>query len=305
MFFYISPAKYPFWVRKSSIMRPTRHYSQENKLKTTESILYKTSREFINYMEIKNIHTANFLPFVTHHFPQGATNDFYKQQLVQSYRQIPFLEDVIVGLIDHTRHQAFYLSDNFERITGIKPRDFFGWKSMFLFRLMSPTHYSYAYRTIQEGAKFFDATPLEKRTQIRRFAAGMKFYNGDRKIRRIFSKSQSIILGKQGQLNISAFYIYDVSHLIKGSNYWIRHAAPDQTSCFVKQKGKQHFDDLLSPRETEIVRLLADHRTSNEIADQLFLAAGTVEKHRKNMLKRTGAVTSTALVHLCKMAEIV
>ena len=45
---------------------------------------------------------------------------------------------------------------------------------------------------------------------------------------------------------------------------------------------------LLSRSEKEILRLIAQNKTSSEIADIRFTAVSTVEKHRKNMMRKLG-----------------
>jgi DNA-binding NarL/FixJ family response regulator len=45
---------------------------------------------------------------------------------------------------------------------------------------------------------------------------------------------------------------------------------------------------LLSSRETEIIHLIADGLTNNEIADKLFLSFHTIKTHRKNIIKKLG-----------------
>lgn len=51
----------------------------------------------------------------------------------------------------------------------------------------------------------------------------------------------------------------------------------------------------LTKREKEIMKLLAEGKTSNEIASQLFLSAYTVDTHRKNLLTKF-EVNNTALL---------
>lgn len=40
---------------------------------------------------------------------------------------------------------------------------------------------------------------------------------------------------------------------------------------------------ILSPREKEIIQLIANEYTTDEIANQLFISKGTIEAHRKNI----------------------
>jgi DNA-binding NarL/FixJ family response regulator len=47
-------------------------------------------------------------------------------------------------------------------------------------------------------------------------------------------------------------------------------------------------EDPLSPRELEVVKLIAEGLTSEQIADQLFISKKTVDRHRANVLEKLG-----------------
>lgn len=53
---------------------------------------------------------------------------------------------------------------------------------------------------------------------------------------------------------------------------------------------------LLSTREKAILRLIGDGKTSNEIADVLFISKSTVDTHRKNILKKMNLYGKTDLI---------
>lgn len=44
----------------------------------------------------------------------------------------------------------------------------------------------------------------------------------------------------------------------------------------------------LSDREMEILRLICDHMTTREIAEELYISENTVKYHKANMLQKTG-----------------
>jgi DNA-binding NarL/FixJ family response regulator len=52
------------------------------------------------------------------------------------------------------------------------------------------------------------------------------------------------------------------------------------------ERGELHPTDVLSPRETEIVKLIAEGHTSREIGDILSISPNTVERHRHNVLEK-------------------
>src|SRR5215471_11660595 len=53
---------------------------------------------------------------------------------------------------------------------------------------------------------------------------------------------------------------------------------------------------LLTPREVEVLRLVAEGRTNQEIADQLTLSIKTVQTHRANVMEKLGLRDITHLI---------
>ena len=54
--------------------------------------------------------------------------------------------------------------------------------------------------------------------------------------------------------------------------------------------------ELLTPREVEVLRLVAEGRTNQDIADQLTLSIKTVQAHRANVMEKLGLRDITQLV---------
>jgi DNA-binding NarL/FixJ family response regulator len=52
--------------------------------------------------------------------------------------------------------------------------------------------------------------------------------------------------------------------------------------------GESTPEDPLTPRELEVVKLIAEGHTSEEIAGQLFISKKTVDRHRANVLEKLG-----------------
>jgi DNA-binding NarL/FixJ family response regulator len=46
--------------------------------------------------------------------------------------------------------------------------------------------------------------------------------------------------------------------------------------------------DILTPRELQVLKLIAEAQTSKEIAAELFISVKTVERHRQNILEKLG-----------------
>ena len=62
---------------------------------------------------------------------------------------------------------------------------------------------------------------------------------------------------------------------------------------------------MLSSREIEVVRLVAEGFSSKEIATRLDLSVRTVEKHRANIMDKVGVHEVASLVRWCVQSGIV
>ena len=54
------------------------------------------------------------------------------------------------------------------------------------------------------------------------------------------------------------------------------------------RRGEEIPSDPLTPRELDVVKLIAEGRTSEEIGEMLFISKKTVDRHRANMLEKLG-----------------
>ena len=56
-------------------------------------------------------------------------------------------------------------------------------------------------------------------------------------------------------------------------------------------------DPIITPREMEVLELIAEEYTNQEIADLLFISPHTVVTHRRNLLQKLNAKNTAGLVH--------
>jgi DNA-binding NarL/FixJ family response regulator len=92
---------------------------------------------------------------------------------------------------------------------------------------------------------------------------------------------------------------YAIKSVLSGKNYFSRQA---QDVIFKKysqnvSKKKQKEDTVnLTKREIEIIKLIADGLTSQQMADRLFISPRTVETHRANVMKKLAVKNAIELV---------
>lgn len=63
--------------------------------------------------------------------------------------------------------------------------------------------------------------------------------------------------------------------------------------------------ELLSKRESDVLTLLIENKTSKEISDQLYISVRTVETHRKNILEKTRAKSTRDLVRIVLESDLI
>ena len=57
---------------------------------------------------------------------------------------------------------------------------------------------------------------------------------------------------------------------------------------YVERGGEGDHFDILTPRELEVLKLIAEAYSSKQIATELFISVKTVERHRQNILGKLG-----------------
>lgn len=60
-----------------------------------------------------------------------------------------------------------------------------------------------------------------------------------------------------------------------------------------------------SMREIEILHLIADGLTNNEMSDKLFISKRTIEGHRQSLIEKTGSRNTAALIRFAVLSGIV
>jgi DNA-binding NarL/FixJ family response regulator len=71
------------------------------------------------------------------------------------------------------------------------------------------------------------------------------------------------------------------------------------------RRGERVPTSLLTPREEEVLKLIAEGSSSREIADQLVISVKTVERHRSNILGKLGMRDRTQLTRYAIRAGLV
>lgn len=127
----------------------------------------------------------------------------------------------------------------------------------------------------------------------------LSMINDHRKVSICFEKGAKAYLIKSVDYNE---LLFAVSHVIRGGKYMCESVMMGMVSQVHNtipklEQAEQILRSLdLSQREIEVLHLIGDGFTNNEIADKLFLSKRTVEGHRQNLIDKTHVRNSAQLV---------
>lgn len=97
-----------------------------------------------------------------------------------------------------------------------------------------------------------------------------------------------------------------IKAVMKGETYLSPKVASVVVRQLVKDKegGKTQMLDFLSNREQEIVQLIAEGKSTKDIAERLFLSPKTVENHRANIMRKLDIQDIPSLVKFAIRARL-
>jgi DNA-binding NarL/FixJ family response regulator len=76
---------------------------------------------------------------------------------------------------------------------------------------------------------------------------------------------------------------------MRGDSFLYPSAVTTLVRDYVERRGRgEEQFDVLTPRELEVLKLIAEAYTSKQIATTLFISIKTVERHRQNILDKLG-----------------
>lgn len=99
-----------------------------------------------------------------------------------------------------------------------------------------------------------------------------------------------------------------IQKIVAGENYFSMEVASRMMSIINGKKTEEEFviennDAQLTKREFEVIKLIAEGFTSQDIADRLFISPRTVDTHRRNLLQKLNVKNTAELIKLAMKHE--
>ncbi|RZJ89399.1 MAG: PAS domain S-box protein [Chryseobacterium sp.] len=191
--------------------------------------------------------------------------------------------------------QVEYVSNSMCEILGYSAEEF---NVDNVIGLIHPEDISYFLDFEQKVTAFFTALPAEKVMKYK-VSYDYRMKRNDGQYVRLLHQASTIQSDSNGAVIRVLGVHTDITRLKKDNG---------STLSFIGLEGELNYEDVsigavqnyrknlfLSKRERQVLIHLAEGKTSREIGDLLFISKFTVDRHRKNMLKKTNISSTVEL----------
>ena len=214
--------------------------------------------------------------------------------------------NAVIFLYDASLSGFIYMSDPKNILGGYDPSDFISETGQdFSFSNIHPDQRSAAIMILLKTLSYdIEHRPTGRRDTVANMSFLYKKKNGT--YFQFLQKSILVQSDESGNPLLYLRYGYDISHLVKPSVGLIINT-PVQTLIWDYNITKKSLEqvNLISVHEKKILKLLSEGKSSKEMADILFVSPHTIDTHRRNLLKKTNCMDSTALVTFTKMTGLI
>jgi len=152
---------------------------------------------------------------------------------------------------------------------------------------------------------------------------GLSGYDVTRRVVKRFPKTKVVILSMYStethvvealRSGAAAYVVKDagpdelataIREAAEGRRYLSAPFSTELIDSYLKRPGSSDPYEALTPREREVLHLVAEGLTSGEIAGRLFISPRTAESHRANLMRKLGLRSRTDLVRFAFQRGIV
>lgn len=101
-------------------------------------------------------------------------------------------------------------------------------------------------------------------------------------------------------------YVHDVTYLKKYKTGNLVITAPGTLEMWNFNFDKNYLEPVqpLSNQEKKILSLLAEGKSSKDIAEELFISPHTVDTHRRHLLEKTNCIDTTGMITYAKLVGL-
>jgi DNA-binding CsgD family transcriptional regulator len=232
-------------------------------------------------------------------------------ELSKVMAQYASLNNQFISFFNTKSQRVLFMSDNYLDVMGYRctEEEYKRWSTIYWMRDL-PIAQSWFFMQMT----LFFKTTVQPRLKAAKEKKSLTWYMHNFQLKPPHSNTHHISLTgsgielmPDGNMLVMLLIIKDVGSLVKGSGTWWAefHINGNEKYYFHQNEKKFIKGSILTDREAEVLLLIKEGLDTKEIAERLFLSTHTVDKHRKNMLEKTGAKDISSLIQICLLGNII
>ncbi len=216
----------------------------------------------------------------------------------QQYEALLKITPGIILLVDYSQHSYLYHSENIS-LLDVDIDLMYQYGTTYTFCLFHKDHYEIMRSQIfPDMYKLFSEYIIKGESHNLRIAYCNKMRTPSGEYR-WFMHHLSVLTSRKNEPVIGLKHMIEIDQFKKDNaiDFTAYVVNPDNTQSIILKKSINPEEEYtLSKREKEIIALLAQGKTSKQIAQELNISHHTVNNHRKNMLQKTNTANVTELM---------
>lgn len=207
------------------------------------------------------------------------------------------LSACLTWIIDVRTLQYTFISSNVKQILGYSPEQFINNGVAFISQIMHPADLPQTGKLVKIIWDFISGLPIAERQKYK-INGDYRIIKPDGSIVRILEQDTILQLDGKGNITHLLGVGSDITHWKKNDDLVASVISTEDDTCYFCSPDDDCLKTqaLLSKREREIVKLIAEGYNSRLIADKLFISFHTVNTHRQNIIEKTKTKNTTSLI---------
>jgi DNA-binding CsgD family transcriptional regulator len=226
--------------------------------------------------------------------------------------QFAAINNQIITIYNMKDQKVLYISDTYHTVSGYKCtiEEYKKWSSVYWMRDLPLAQ---SWFMIQMSLWF--KTSMQPKIKKYEGTKSLHFYlhnfvlsppESDRK-HPLSLVVDTLEIGTNGSPVVFLIVKKDINSLIKNDGPWWAEFCFNGNERYYYHQEERKFKSgsILTDREAEVLLLIKAGMDTKQIAEALNISTHTIDKHRKNMLERTGAKDTSCLIQICDAGRII
>lgn len=166
-----------------------------------------------------------------------------------------------------------------------------------------PDDYELVSRLMKGGVNYLTNNPISRSDYVYNLTYRVRKKNGE--YIKVLRQSAIFEVSAENHMLSNFSILSDISFISTGNKVEWQIIAKDEVKEDIEKYVHEALSSFFSDREMDVLKELKLGSNSRQIAEKLFISKNTVDTHRRNMLKKSGCINTTELIHFAQQNGII